>query len=64
MFGIRLKITRAKKAGCFPPVLSLITLKLSSVEEEKGMYVVIELMNGVRLPADSIIYRIYVRKFE
>jgi hypothetical protein len=64
MLGIQSRIHRVKKAGYLLPVLPLISLKLPSVEEEKGKYIAFELKSRVGQPSDATRYKKFVRKFE
>ena len=64
MLNIKARIPRIKTAGSLIPVLLLVPLKLPTVEEDKGMYLVFELKTRVGQPANSTKYKKYVRKFE
>jgi hypothetical protein len=43
MLSIKSRIPRAKKPGSLQPVIPLIPIKLSSIEEEKGKFISFEL---------------------
>jgi hypothetical protein len=53
-----------KKAGSLQPVLLLVPLKLPSAEDEKEMFLSVELMARVGQPSTSTKYKKQARKFE
>ena len=57
-------IPKVKSGGALSPVLPLVPIKLSAVDDDKGMSVVFELKTRVGQPADSTKYKKYVRKFK
>jgi len=64
MLSIKSRIPRTKTASTLTPVLPLVPVKLPTVEEDKGKYLVFELKTRVGQPNDSTKYKKYVRKFE
>lgn len=65
MLSIKSRIPRAKKPGSVQPVIPLISIKLPSIEEEKGKFISFELkrqewVNWIPITK----YKKFVRKFE
>ena len=65
MLGIDLRIPKFKKgSGYLQPVLPLISIKLASVDEAKGTFLVFELNTRTGQAATSTKYKKYICKFE
>ena len=64
MLSMNTKIPRANKSGHLLPVLPLIPLKTTKMEEEKGNFIAFDLKTRVGQPSDATKYKKYVKKFE
>ena len=65
MLGINSRIPKFKKGlGSLQPVLPLVPIKLASVDEAKGTFLVFKLNTWTGQAASSKKYKKYIRKFE
>ena len=64
MLSMNIKIPRVKKSGHLLPVLPLIPLKTTKMEEEKEKFIAFDLKTRVGQPPDTKKYKKYVKKFK